>query len=196
MCVHVCYVVLLCCLLVHQWEATQIARKALGWIPICWDKQQDAGWGMATRNTFGEGDQGELSLSLDQGHEGRIREVLQENSCSSMYKSWLCVLTCAITVCFRSMSDNYLRPENWFMLLIADYFQRLKINHDSHEFILESGIVANIRAPLQLHTEHLCLPTNVWRPVKILDCWQRCSYNRYVVVTHKFTYGYSWDRQS
>ncbi len=28
-----------------------------------------------------------LSLSLDQGHEGRIREVLQEDGCSSMYRS-------------------------------------------------------------------------------------------------------------
>jgi hypothetical protein len=28
-----------------------------------------------------------LSLSLDQGHEGHIREVLQEDGCSSMYKS-------------------------------------------------------------------------------------------------------------
>jgi hypothetical protein len=29
------------------------------------------------------------------------------------------------------------------MLLIAVYFRRIKINHDSHEFILESGTVAN-----------------------------------------------------
>ncbi len=28
-----------------------------------------------------------LSLSLDRGHEGRIHEVLQEDGCSSMYKS-------------------------------------------------------------------------------------------------------------
>ncbi len=27
-----------------------------------------------------------LSLSLDQGHEGHIREVLREDGCSSMYK--------------------------------------------------------------------------------------------------------------
>jgi hypothetical protein len=27
-----------------------------------------------------------LSLSLDQGHEGRIHEVLQGDGCSSMYK--------------------------------------------------------------------------------------------------------------
>ncbi len=27
-----------------------------------------------------------LCLSLDRGHEGRIREVLQEDGCSSMYE--------------------------------------------------------------------------------------------------------------
>ncbi len=27
-----------------------------------------------------------LSLSLDRGHEGRIRKVLQEDGCSSMYE--------------------------------------------------------------------------------------------------------------
>jgi hypothetical protein len=31
------------------------------------------------------------------------------------------------------------------MLLIAVYFCRLKINQDSHEFILESGTVANTK---------------------------------------------------
>jgi hypothetical protein len=30
------------------------------------------------------------------------------------------------------------------MILIDVYFRRLKINHDCHEFILESGTVANI----------------------------------------------------
>jgi hypothetical protein len=29
------------------------------------------------------------------------------------------------------------------MILIDVFFYRLKINHDSHEFILESGTVAN-----------------------------------------------------
>jgi uncharacterized paraquat-inducible protein A len=31
----------------------------------------------------------------------------------------------------------------WFIILIVVYFRRLKINQDSHEFILESGTVAN-----------------------------------------------------
>ncbi len=29
-----------------------------------------------------------LSLSLERGHEGRIREVLQEDRCSSMYGNY------------------------------------------------------------------------------------------------------------
>jgi hypothetical protein len=32
---------------------------------------------------------------------------------------------------------------NWLIILIGVYFRRLKIKHDSHEFILESGTVAN-----------------------------------------------------
>ncbi len=36
-----------------------------------------------------------------------------------------------------------LQSPTWFMILIGVYFRRLKINHDSHDFILESGTVAN-----------------------------------------------------
>ncbi len=50
------------------------------------------------------------SLSLDRGHEGRIREVLQEDGCSSMYKSQSCILTCTITVCSLNMSCDCLYP--------------------------------------------------------------------------------------
>jgi hypothetical protein len=84
-----------------------------------------------------------LNLSLERGHEGCIREVLQEDGCSSIYKSWLCVLTCIISVSSLSMPYNYLLPGNLFTLLTAVYFSQVKINHDSHEFILESGNVMN-----------------------------------------------------
>ncbi len=40
-----------------------------------------------------------LSLSLDRGHKGRFHEVLQEDGCSSKYKSQSCVFTCIITMC-------------------------------------------------------------------------------------------------
>jgi hypothetical protein len=36
-----------------------------------------------------------LSLSLERGHEGRIREVLQEDGCSSMYSNY-----CAFVVLY------------------------------------------------------------------------------------------------
>ncbi len=96
-----------------------------------WTWQQDACLEREARR--------KLSLSLEWGHEGHIREVLQEDGCSSMYKSWLCGLTCIISVCSLSMPYNYLRP-NWFTLLTTVIFRRLKINYDSHEFILETVV--------------------------------------------------------
>jgi hypothetical protein len=60
-------------------------QKALGVKPDLCNKQQDTGLGMATRcMLMGRGQNG-LSLSPERGHEGRIREVLQEDGCSSMY---------------------------------------------------------------------------------------------------------------
>ncbi len=40
--------------------------------------------------------------------------------------------------CYYSCIQGY-----WFVILIGVYFRRLKLNDDSHEFILESGTVAN-----------------------------------------------------
>jgi hypothetical protein len=37
-----------------------------------------------------------LSLSLERGHEGRIREVLQEDRCSSMYSNSMHLSSCNI----------------------------------------------------------------------------------------------------
>jgi hypothetical protein len=37
----------------------------------------------------------------------------------------------------------FLHPGNLIRILIGVYFRRLKINHDTHEFILESGTIAN-----------------------------------------------------
>ncbi len=67
-----------------------------------------------------------LNLSLERGHEGRICEVLQEDDCSCMYKSWLFVLTCIMSVRSLSMPYNHLRPGNWFTSLIAVYFSQVK----------------------------------------------------------------------
>ncbi len=40
----------------------------------------------------------------------------------------------------------FLHLGDWFVILIGAYFCRLKINHDVHDFILDSGIVANINS--------------------------------------------------
>jgi hypothetical protein len=37
-----------------------------------------------------------LSLSPERGHEGHIREVLQEDRCSSMYSNYYALLSCNI----------------------------------------------------------------------------------------------------
>jgi hypothetical protein len=46
------------------------------------------------------------------------------------------------TVCLPSIPYNYLYPESCFTLLITVILQ-IKINHDSHEFILESCTIVN-----------------------------------------------------
>jgi hypothetical protein len=37
-----------------------------------------------------------LSLSPERGHEGRIREVLQEDRCSSMYSNYYTFVVCNV----------------------------------------------------------------------------------------------------
>jgi hypothetical protein len=48
------------------------------------------------------------------------------------------IMSCIQVSCYYSCIQGY-----WFIILINVYFRRLKINHESHEFILESGTVAN-----------------------------------------------------
>jgi hypothetical protein len=38
-----------------------------------------------------------LSLSPERGQEGRIREVLQEDRCGSMYSNYYALLSCNVT---------------------------------------------------------------------------------------------------
>jgi hypothetical protein len=83
-----------------------------------------------------------LSLSLEQGHEGSIHEVLQEDCCSRMYINFYALSSCNILysriVCNFLHPGNLIRNIDWCL-----FFRSLKINHDSHEFILESGTVVN-----------------------------------------------------
>ncbi len=82
-----------------------------------------------------------LSLSPERGHEGRSHEVPKEDCCSSMYSNNMhfVVLYLRVSMC-RTIISVF--RENQYVILIAVYF-RLKINHDIHEFTLDSGTVAN-----------------------------------------------------
>ncbi len=84
-CVSCSIVVLFTCTLVRsrpdsnegvrcETRSVRINSKILG---EKWQQELHSGWKTRRR----------LSLSLDRGHEGRIHEVLQEDGCSSMYKS-------------------------------------------------------------------------------------------------------------
>jgi hypothetical protein len=90
---------------------------------------------------------------MDWGREGRIHKVLHEDGCSSTYRAivvWLPIWKkLAMNECHEFFNMllacyyDYLVSLNWITILTIVYFHRLKINHDSHEFILESGTVAN-----------------------------------------------------
>jgi hypothetical protein len=85
-----------------------------------------------------------FSLTQGQGHDERIREVLQvctmymiafyqvgkKNLNVVIYLQYGTMIICAY---ISGIPSN-----DWFL-----FFCRLKINHDSHEFILEFGTVAN-----------------------------------------------------
>jgi hypothetical protein len=69
-----------------------------------------------------------LSSILDRGHEGRICDVLQENSRSSMYKVY-CVTERNCHELFRTLSEfhyDYLCSQVKFVILINVYFSQVK----------------------------------------------------------------------
>jgi hypothetical protein len=85
-----------------------------------------------------------LSSSPERGHEGLIHEVPQEDHCSIMYSNYMKFCVVVILLIMHSRIVLLLLYQgNWYIILNGVYFRRLKINHDSHEFILESGTVAN-----------------------------------------------------
>jgi hypothetical protein len=69
-----------------------------------------------------------LSSILDRGHEGRIREVLQENGHSSMYKVY-CATERNCHELFITLSEFdhvYLCSQVKFAILIDVYFSQVK----------------------------------------------------------------------
>jgi hypothetical protein len=99
----------------------------------------------------------EVQSNLRTSHDKRIRKVLQESSHSSMYKVYDNVifvrkekkLRCCELPALYSLVPDYFFHDHFHMLLNEFlptdclFFCRLKRNHDSHEFILEFGTVAN-----------------------------------------------------
>ncbi len=91
-----------------------------------------------------------LSMWPEGDHEGRIREVPQESWCSSKYINCVYIAlqwkskSCYIRTLFMNNSYRLLACTSFCDCIITGvYFRRLTINHESHEFILESATVAN-----------------------------------------------------
>ncbi len=78
-----------------------------------------------------------FSLCTEQGHEGRICEVPQEDHCSSMYINYYALSSSIYMYSRFTLLSLHLGN------LIQNIFCRLKINHGVHEFILDSGTIAN-----------------------------------------------------
>ncbi len=111
------------------------------WNLNCWSKQQDTALGVATRCMLIGWGQNGAQFGPERGHEGNIHEVLQEDRSSSMYSNYyvlLSCISCILVSCCYSCTQGI-----WFVVLIGVYFRRLKINHDTYEFILESGTIVN-----------------------------------------------------
>jgi hypothetical protein len=60
------------------------------------------------RGSEGEARKG-LSLSLEQGHEGRIRDVLQEDRCSSMYSNIVCLFSYNVMCSHNMLTIPYVQ---------------------------------------------------------------------------------------
>ncbi len=63
-------------------------------------------------------------LSPEQGHEGRIREVLQEDRCSSMYSNYYALSSCNIM--YSRIVLLYLHPRNLIHYIDGVYFSQVK----------------------------------------------------------------------
>ncbi len=118
------------------------------------------------------GDRAGVSRCSKGDHEGHIREVPQEEGSPSMYiVQIVCISKRGISTLLPTLLQvslenqhprsqcyvvdifvNLLIPASTLLsfplykichIIIGVYFRRLKINHESHEFILDPGTVAN-----------------------------------------------------
>ncbi len=103
-----------------------------------WDKQQAAGWAKTNKvDTRYERVRKGHSLMWGRGQDGHIPEVLQgiaAQVCINVYRSYN----------VRDSLEKKKRLKIQYVVYMTDcsFFRRLKINHVSHEFILEFGTVA------------------------------------------------------
>jgi hypothetical protein len=159
MCVSVCIwccaeVLFTCILVLGRWWG----RERWVWNTSHWSKQQDVGWARVNKKirgqrelaraqsdpgsrlwrTYSRGAARRLKFKYVQSHNCAI--CLVERTCWEFVMYLRATISCGILlVCYC----DYLYPKKLSMILIVVYFQRLKINHDSHEFILESGTNTN-----------------------------------------------------
>jgi hypothetical protein len=84
--------------------------------------------GQTSKKSAHEGSNKSLSSILDRGHEGRIREVLQEDGRSNMYKVY-CATEIHCRELFITLSEldyDYLCSQIKFAILIDVYFSQVK----------------------------------------------------------------------
>ncbi len=127
-----------------------------------------------TRNTFGEGDQKEA-----QSKPGSRpwRMYLQGALRRWLFKYVQVIIMCSCLYNYHVFSLYALQlfiSRSWFTLLIAVYFHRLKINHESHEFILESGTITNNTYPLEYQIcfsqpRQICWASSLLNVFSLLD---------------------------
>jgi hypothetical protein len=98
-----------------------------------------------------------FSLIQGRGHDGSIRKVPKEDSRSSTYRVYddvtyakkkrelKCHVSPAVYLLMHDFNTHDCSLSAFYIVPIdCLFFRRLKINHDSHEFIFKFGTIANI----------------------------------------------------
>ncbi len=120
--IHVCHVS--CSIVVMFTSATQIAEGARCETWTVATNSKILGWAWP-QDACSQGEARiRLSLSPDRGHEERIREVLHEDRCSSMYSNYMhcrLVMSCIHVSCCNSCIKGI-----GFVILIFVYFSQVK----------------------------------------------------------------------
>ncbi len=135
-----CHVALLWCLLVHLWEATHIVEGAgcETWI-VAINSKIPAGRGNKMHSHRVRPEWGSVWAWNED-----MKDIFAR--CLRKIAVQVCIViimhSCLISLCIHIIVSLLLQGI-WSVILIGAYFCRLKINHDTHEFILESATFAN-----------------------------------------------------